>query len=690
MRSVLKFLREPLLLFLFFSFIAATILAPLALNYIIPKSADLLNHISNIIQAKAALTEGQFPLRDVFTDPNGWRYPTFQFYSTTCYTICALIYKFITPENPYIAYKITLWAALVIGGIYMYRLGFWLSHSKHAAILGGVIYLTSPYYLICINHLCDFTESIALGLLPAVLFYTFKGYAHFQLKNIFLIGLSWYLLITTHLITFIYSSFLISILFFLITLKNPHQVKNLINIIFGYTLGCLLALWYLAPIVFLSKYFVINDTFSLFAQRHPPFLGLFSINANYLRPAIGNTHIISGINPAVGWPMLFAAGICLHNFINKQFQVIKKRDAWVPFFLITFIIAFFMTWSPFDFWQWLPHFLVVGQYPWRFLSQISWIGALLACWAICIMSENVLDIRHVVIGTILIFIVSSSWLPINNKTSIYLNDFLKKPQTVFNNESYLLNFNKNSDLVKSINSYFLSGLVRNSILQVDKTVMIPRSIISHSFMPTIILTAEVPKASEKKQTLITFINGKIVAKHPLTPGIFTQRIFLNKIIDTSISQKNIEIGFEIEKINESKSILNIAVKDIILTGFFDKNEILTADQTLKYCNNVKGETVCKLFIPTSIKQVELPVYFYPKLLTITLNGKSIPYSSMLEKEHAFVTIKPAPGKENIIQIKFSGWFIANKISEMTWIICLFFTFYFVAKYIFKKVIINER
>lgn len=85
-------LKQPLLLFLFYSFVAVGLLAPIAANDTIPGLADYVNHLAGIIEAKFALAEGQFPLRIAPFELNGFRYPLFQFYSPTTYTLAGTLY----------------------------------------------------------------------------------------------------------------------------------------------------------------------------------------------------------------------------------------------------------------------------------------------------------------------------------------------------------------------------------------------------------------------------------------------------------------------------------------------------------------------------------------------------------------------------------------------------------------------
>jgi hypothetical protein len=82
--------------------LALGLLAPMASNGVLPAALDHANHTASIVQAKMALDEGQFPLKVAPFEHDHMRYPLFQFYSNTPYLIGGLIYKYVTPRNPWL------------------------------------------------------------------------------------------------------------------------------------------------------------------------------------------------------------------------------------------------------------------------------------------------------------------------------------------------------------------------------------------------------------------------------------------------------------------------------------------------------------------------------------------------------------------------------------------------------------
>ncbi len=447
MKHWLTSIKNPLLIFGFFSFAALIILAPLTDNKMIVANSPIFDYLSAIIQAKAALSEGQFPLRDTLINNDGFRYPLFQFYSPSTYMMAAFIYKWMTPNNPYEAYKILLWIALVCGGIYMYRLTNLLLRSKRTALLSGCIYLFSPFYLIVIDQLNSLNQGVALGVLPAVLFYTLKFYSTpSSIKNFLAMNISWYLLITIHLITFFYSSFTLFIILSLITCTN-RKIKNLCFTLISYLSACLLAIWYLAPLAMLSKYFYMSSSALGLSISHLygiPLLSLLSFTSNYLPGP--SYHQASQILPSMGAPIIFGVGACAYLLLNGKIEK-STQTQWIFISLIVSLILFILIWSPIHILERLTHNPILDQHKWCLLSQLSWMGAIFTAWIISYLTDHKISYIHILIGMILIISSSSSWLPPVNTDVKSVTQFLKASDRNFLKIPYLIDAKRHPEYI---------------------------------------------------------------------------------------------------------------------------------------------------------------------------------------------------------------------------------------------------
>jgi hypothetical protein len=555
-------------LFLLFSVIAIILLIPILSNTTLPYILDFFNHITLITQANMALAEGQFPLRVAPTEMAGFHYPIFQFYSPTSYTMAALIFRWITPHNAFMAYKITLGCALIAGEFCMYQLIYWLFKNKPIAILSSIAYITSPYIIITINQIAAFNEVIALCILPAVLYYSFRCYFDaFNLTSVLLTGLAWYLLATIHLVTFIYTSFFVALLLLLLSFKINNAIKNIIKIMLGYFFGCLLAMWFLAPIQKLASYFVVAKSFK--EVNTQPFIYLLSPMAHFTSENI----LALSIHPSIGLPMLLAIGIsCYLIFIRNQYQI--KQMAWLLPLIILFFIAFFLVWSPFDIWSVMPDILKAGQYSWRLLGQVIWIGALLMAFALQWLFDSKLKSKYIIIGSSLLFLTTAVWLPITEVSHISTNKI-------------------KSSLSSSQNAYLIEP-----------------------------------------------------SDHP-------QMIQLR---DQALNQ-NAALGMSM---------------------------VLPVKNVIPYCEQIQDRTRCVLSVPVTTQLIELPIFYYPELLNITINGKGVPYASIFYDYYLIAGVKPDPGQVNVIEFQFRGLLWANYISAMAWGLLLILSAYLLLRRIFPK------
>ena len=155
--------RQGVLIACLYAVIAFALLSPMASPYVLPDIPDTQAHVSLIVQARMALEEGQFPLRVAPWEHNGWRIPFYQFYNQVPSTVGGLIYKYLTPSNPYMAYLIVIWLSLTVAALFIYRTSFYLTSSVPASVLAGTIYIAAPYFLINIHVRGDFGRSGCSG-----------------------------------------------------------------------------------------------------------------------------------------------------------------------------------------------------------------------------------------------------------------------------------------------------------------------------------------------------------------------------------------------------------------------------------------------------------------------------------------------------------------------------------------------
>jgi hypothetical protein len=671
--------QQRILLCIFFGIIALSLLAPLNSNRYLPESPDFSNHVAGIVQAKMALTEGQFPLRTAPWQDQGWGNAFFQFYGPLPYLLGGAVYKWVIHSNPFIAYKIIIWSALLLAGIYLFRLVSWLTHSRPVAILASIVYLASPYLLININIRGDFTESIAQCLIPIILYYTLRYYSKPQdFKRGIATAVIWSALITTHITTFVYSSLFIGLFLLLITLMTENRWKNLIYTGLIYFYSCVLTSWYLVPIILTKKYLFINNQLGNPTDSAwlTPLPTLLSITAVSPMPLPGNGELSIPLYAAIGWPILMAVGVIIYLLLEKKAFLSNKKKQWTLPLLSIFGIAFFCVWSPINFWQFLPSFLTFLQFSYRLLTQTMWIGTLLFSFAILALFKKNLNIRHVFIGIVLISLCSSSWLPTQKSSAILIKNIKYKPDLGYSQHDYLVSPSFVPDLLWKGNIE-LPLITGDNWLELNKEFILPMRLFLKSDKAAIRLIGNLPADLFKKSVRLSFyVNNKEKFSRRVMPGNFVWNIPLNKMLP--LKQKEIKIYFIADrsvipsKISNSTDNRSLAIKinSLNLVNLSNEQSTLPVQVTQKTCSRSKTYLTCHLLVTAENNYVQLPLLYYPKLLRIKVDGNTVSYIPLGYRNNMALTgIKLTPGLHEI-KAKFIGIVWANWLSSIAWILLL--------------------
>jgi hypothetical protein len=416
----------PLLLYLL---IALGLLYPYRTNALRP-TGDMRVVMSLTLQADHALREGQFPIRIGPEVLGGMDFPAFQFYGNLPYTVTGALS--ILLHNPYTAWKIVCLASLVCAGYFMMRLGRWLSGSTRAGVLAGAAFMCAPYLMADLNARGAFAELVAFCLLPAAFYATvrcldanrrwfsspspgtpgeasgigdcpragrgggdsrknplpnpppeyrgrelnagrLKGHA---VRRVLWCALAWAAIGLTHNITYLYGV-LFTGLFCLPFLFSRRGNWRLLPLVLAGVIHAAMMVWYVLP-----QLRLIN-VLDIAAQSFDPFtLSPLTRLPILLAPVLTTTlESISTPNLGlqVGWPILAGVLLALLALAMRRRTPAPRRLV-IALFLGGFAIAFFMVWSPFDFWKNLPKTFWFVQFPYRMLIFVTLFGSgLLAC-----------------------------------------------------------------------------------------------------------------------------------------------------------------------------------------------------------------------------------------------------------------------------------------------------------------------
>jgi len=532
-----------------YAVIAMAFLSPIASDELVPGTLEFGSHINLIVQAKKAIDEGQFPIRVAPGMNSGYRYPVFQFYSPFPYTIAGLIHKYFSPGNAFVAFRLMVFLALFLSGIFIYRISHHLTGSVRPSYLSGIIYMTAPYFIISINARSAWTEVIAQGILPVTLFYVLKLHATGKQKYMIAASLAWFLLITTHLITFMYAAFFIGILILGISFPIKQNLRSMILSFSPIFIASFLAWFYLEPVLFVSVPIKrISDPAGF--NWLTPIYTLLSPVSIPPEPLGGFlSKVAPGLNTAIGWVILLAFAYILYLIFSRdpKWENTRKKNTILGLSGI-FLIAFLMTWSPIDFWRFIPSFFYITQYPYRIATHTMWSGAILAAFAInYLYSGRKIPDLNLILGVLIIVMSNASWLNIQNLQPMAVSDAM------------------------------------NASLKQDDY------------------------------------------KYQLNPGDSLQDPDLN------------------------------------------------VDQVKNKCHNQQTLTICDINLDSKQPEtLQFPVYYYPGMLDVTVNGHVSEYYPTLLKDtpDVLLGLKLAPG-DNQIVIQFTGSKNANLLSLIAWIGMMF-------------------
>jgi hypothetical protein len=381
-RAQRRTLSGPLLLFALFG-----------LFYTVPpQGSDRIFHLSGIIEAANAIREGQFPPRVAPHLADGRRYPVFQFYGNFPYGLAGAL-SLLPGVDAYDAWKVVVFLAVTCAGFYAYRTSLLLTRQVWPSVVAGVVFVTAPYLSTDFRARFAYTEAVSFCLLPAVLFYSLRAFASPRRRFILSAAVAWSLLALSHNITNLYGSTLLGL--FALTLAGPGVRKfaaRLARVAAAYVLGVALSAWYVFPqlkVLDCIDMAVSNAGASpLGTTAWAPLYALVSPVLTVAPEAKNSPYL--GVQ--VGWPILAAALLALLHVGRSLLPAARRRararglrppGPWMMArLLVALALAFFIVWSPVDFWRYLPRLFYNVQITYRILMFVVLWGSVLVGMAL--------------------------------------------------------------------------------------------------------------------------------------------------------------------------------------------------------------------------------------------------------------------------------------------------------------------
>jgi hypothetical protein len=369
-------LAGPLLLFALFG----------AFYVVPPQGGDRYQHLSVILDARDALREGQFPPRVAPAMGGGRRYAMFQFYGNLPYGFAGAL-ALVPGIDAHDAWRIVTFLSVACAGFYAYRCSLSLTRQVWASVVAGVVFVAAPYLSTDFRARFAYTEAVSFCLLPVVLFYSLRAFARpGSWGAVVAGGVAWAAVALSHNITYLYGSALIGLFFLTFVGRDlTKYVRRVLRVGACYGLGLLLVLWYVVPQLQALRYIgiaVANASTSPMATASWSPLYVLVSPVLITSPTARNTPYM-GIQ--IGWPILAAAALAAFQLARsvagwgKQPAGLRlPRERIAGALLLAFAVALFITWSPFDFWRYVPRIFYNLQIPYRILMFVVLWGSLLA------------------------------------------------------------------------------------------------------------------------------------------------------------------------------------------------------------------------------------------------------------------------------------------------------------------------
>lgn len=663
--------RAPLGVVCLYFLLAMSLMGPIASDEIVAGAPDHANHAALIVQARMAMDEGQFPLRITPWQYDRQRYPEFQFYSPLPYEVGGLIYKYIVPNNPYSAYKITMLLFITLGGVYMCRTARYLTGSMSASLLAGAAYVVSPYLIINVLMRGTLTEVVAQGIMPASLYYSLRCVFSRRWRSVLWATLWLVFLAASHFITFVFATVFLGVLLGAIGILRIRRFVRLPRLALAYLLACVMLAYWLAPVLLISKFMNVVDHLldPMDWTFLTPLSSLLGPASAMSEPQPGRSSTVD-LNPAVGWPILAAVCSLVSLMVFQRKGIPKSRGGFliIPL-LCMFVLALFAIWSPVDFWKHLPKVFGVVQFSYRLLTFVMWSGALLLAFALCALFGRSLDIRYVAVGLVLLGWASSSYIHTLARAQLTPEDIKARPDVGYARTAYLV---KASQMFPMPFGCVGQLPTQGGWLAAEQELPI---FCPDQFAVVLRIQGRLPEDVFKGPiTLATLVDGVPVGSNRVNPGPFDLAITVPIPASDRQAGKPFRLSFRSDNPVVLRDGQGRVVKQFALfcqSIAFDNREMIPA-AALEGGRVQKGTvTSCKASLDRDAI-VQLPVMYYPRMLEVLVDGKkteSFPTTSTVSGEIVLAGVNLPAGTHEIC-VEFRGMPWANYLSVAGWILFL--------------------
>ncbi|MFZ3302006.1 MAG: hypothetical protein WA152_04810 [Microgenomates group bacterium] len=344
--------------------------------------------VIRLVEMRKCFADLQIPCR--WVPDMGWAngFPLFNFYGVSTYYLGVII-SYLT--GYLIASKILFFLGLTAGsfGLYLLVKELW---GKYAGLTAAVLYMFAPYKALDIYVRGALAESMALTLIPFVLYFAYKK--NYKLFTIFL----FIFLITHNIMTIV---FLPIVALWIGYLLFSDKFTNLKPFLISTAIAFGLSSFFVLP-AFLEKDLVQTESLTRFELDYRA--NFVSVKQLFLDRVWGYGTSIpgpeGGMNFSIGWPhwflVLAAVGCLLFSKKNKSTLLVAGL-------ILLFLLSILMTHNKSTFiWETFS-ILTFFQFPWRFLSLSILTASIIGGFVLSVFEERLQ--KYVAAILILIIVV---------------------------------------------------------------------------------------------------------------------------------------------------------------------------------------------------------------------------------------------------------------------------------------------
>lgn len=318
----------------------------------------------------------QLPPRIAPSFSFGMGYPIFNHYAPFAYWVTGLM-TLIGVSTP-LALKLSFFMAVVVAGVSMY---FFLNEYFHeySALVGGVLYASSPYIALEIFVRGNLAELWFLSLLPLVLFLSHKVVSSSSNRWFIALAFSFSFLMTAHnALSIIGGAFVLlyGLLF--------HNKK----VVYALGVGGLLSAYFLVPAVL-----ELASTHATSIATQTSYIDHFVCPRQLWNSPLGYGGSTAGCSDGMSFQVgkvllsVGVVGILLYIFRHLRYVVkhtsmrIENRHV-ITLCGLTLITLFLSLGMSQPIWEALDSFLELFQFPWRFLGFFVFGLSFFAAYAV--------------------------------------------------------------------------------------------------------------------------------------------------------------------------------------------------------------------------------------------------------------------------------------------------------------------